>query len=162
MQDSTLPAALLAEVAPILDLDALVQHEADDGASWDLVFDDSLLVEAFHDQLGNKLVLTTNVGIPDDDRAGQLHKLLLQYNYLWRDTSGTRMSLEPPDGNVVMIYDLSLAGLDGVMLRNVLQNFTAAARAWKIMIEDAPSAEGEASEGDKDDAALDSALFIRV
>lgn len=162
MHDSTQPAALLAELAPILDLEALVQHDADEGASWDLIFDEGLLVEAFHDPLSDKLVLTTHLGIPSEDRAPNLHKLLLQYNYLWRDTSGTRMSLEPPDGNVVMIYDLSLAGLDGVMLRNVLQNFTAAARAWKIMIEDAPSAEGEGSEGDKDDAALDSALFIRV
>lgn len=162
MQDSTLPAALLAEVAPILDLEALVQHEADDGASWDLVFDDSLLVEAFHDGPGNKLVLTANVGTQDDDRAGQLHKLLLQYNYLWRDTSGTRMALEPPDGSIIMIYDLHLSGLDGVALRNVLQNFAAAARAWTIMIARSGTSDESAPTDGEEDSALDPALFIRV
>ena len=162
MNSHTLPAALLAEVAPILGLDALVQHDGDDGVSWDLMFDDSLLVEAFHEEATNKLVLTTHVGTPDEDRAAQLHRLLLQYNYLWRDTSGTRMALEPPDGNIVMIYDLPLAGLDGVTLRNVLQNFSAAARAWTVTINGPVVSDATASKDATDDSGFDPALFIRV
>ncbi|WP_038168283.1 type III secretion system chaperone [Verrucomicrobium sp. BvORR106] len=162
MQDSTLPASLLAEVAPILDLEALVQHEDDNGVSWDLMFNEELLVEAFLDKSGDKLVLTTHVGTPTDERASQLHKLLLQYNYLWRDTSGTRMALEPPEGNVIMMYDLALAGLDGVELRNVLQNFAAAAKAWALLIAGSQTSDDAAPLEGSDDTPFDPALFIRV
>lgn len=126
------------------------------------MFDDSLLVEAFHEEVTNKLVLTTHVGTPNDDRVAQLYRLLLQYNYLWRDTSGTRMALEPPDGNIIMIYDLPLAGLDGVTLRNVLQNFAAAARAWTVTINGPVASDASASEDATDDPAFGPALLIRV
>lgn len=162
MHDSSMAGALLAEVAPVLDLDAVVQHADDHGTSWDIVFDSTLLVEAFFDEPGEKLVLTTDIGVPLEENAARMHRLLLQYNYLWRDTSGTRMALEEPGGNAVMIYDVPLAGLDAVLLRNILQNYAAAARAWITLIKTPDQANGVTLDDSEGENTMDPGLFIRV
>jgi hypothetical protein len=143
MFEANHPSHLLTEVAPLLDLDTLAEHEGEESTSWDLLLPDGLLIEAFHDSGAEKLVFTSDLGAPPASHAGALCRLFLQYNYLWRETSGVRMAMEPPSGSIVMIYDLPLAGLDTVLLRNVLQNFAATARTWALYLAD-PGPETEA------------------
>ncbi|HSJ04117.1 MAG: type III secretion system chaperone [Verrucomicrobium sp.] len=165
MSDIQATSSLLTEVAPILNLEALVQHETEeDGSSWDLVFDDDLMVQAFHQEDVGRLVFTADVGTPPPLETSRVHKLLLEYNYLWRETSGVRMALEPPEGTVVMIYDVTVDSLDGVTLRNILENFANAARAWKAMVTTAADSKGEGHVTD-DDYRADSPVgspMIRV
>jgi hypothetical protein len=108
-----------------------------------MAFPGGRLVEIFLDDEAGRAVLSTAVGTPHTARVSHLHKLLLQYNLLWRETSGVRMAIDEPEGEVVMLYDLILAGLDSLLLQNILGNFAAAAGAWQTMVEAPPTEESD-------------------
>lgn len=153
--------ASLAEVVALLDVSALVAHR--DDLSWDIFFDEDRLVEAYLDEEAEKLVLTTELGTPAEADAARLYPLLLQYNDLWRETSGLRMALDGPGGAVIMIYDVSLAKLDVILLRNILENYDATAKAWKALIASSENAAPKESSGiNPQDSFFDPAHFIRV
>ncbi|MBF5006322.1 type III secretion system chaperone [Diaphorobacter caeni] len=134
--------ALLCDVAPALDLEAVVHHGP--AAEWDLVFPDERLVEVVWQADTGLLVLETALGIPQDSDAAALHTLLLQYNQLWRDTGGLRMALNGVDGGVQLGFCLSAAAADVNLLVNVVGNFHAAANAWSERLRQAvvPAADG--------------------
>lgn len=163
MSDTQTARLLLTEIATELEVEALVEHQEEDGMTWDLFVNDTRLVQFFLEEESGKITLSTDLGTPVEDGAASLHRLLLQYNYLWRETSGTRMALEEPAGNVVMLYDAYIPLLDRQLLRNIIQNFSAAAEAWSALLSrPASESSDEASEELEAAALADPGLFIRV
>lgn len=163
MSDTQNARLLLTEIATELEVEALVEHQEDGGTTWDLFVDDTRLVQIFLDEESGKVTLSTDLGTPAEEDAPSLHRLLLQYNYLWRETSGTRMALEEPAGNVVMLYDAYISVLDRQLLRNIIQNFSAAAGAWSALLS-RPASKSSGDDADELEAAAlaDPGLFIRV
>jgi hypothetical protein len=154
---------LLTEVAAELELAALMEHEGEEGLYWDICVSEQRLIEAFLDEESGKLTLSTDLGIPGEEDAARVHRILLQYNYLWRETSGVRMALEEPSGMVVMLYDFNASAINRELLGNIIQNFSAAAEAWTALLSQ-PRAASSAKEKE-DLSALElanSALFVRV
>lgn len=163
MSDTQTARLLLTEIATELEVEALVEHQEEDGLTWDLFVDDTRLIQIFLEEESGKVTLSTDLGTPAEESAARLHRLLLQYNYLWRETSGTRMALEEPAGNVVMLYDAMISGLDRQLLRNIIQNFSAAAEAWSALLGRQASESSVEDTDDLDAAVLaDPGLFIRV
>lgn len=123
---------LLAEAAIAADLEAVVQH--DEAGEWELVFGDHRVVEAKLLCDCSMVVLETELGTPESRDVAALHKLLLEYNYLWRETGGLRVSLDAPRSSAFLTYTLAARGPDASLLANVLGNFHAAATAWAELL----------------------------
>jgi hypothetical protein len=119
-------------------------------SSWRKYF----VIEAEQDGDRAMLVLTVSLGSPPPEEEAATHSLLLQTNALWRDTGAIRMGLDGPDGEVVLMSDVPLKGLDvdGLGLR--LHRFTDAALGWREVI--AQTADGS----EADPKALEGMLKI--
>ena len=119
--------ALLCEAAQALDLTAVVQH---DGGEWDVVFADERIVDVTWLADTGVLGFETALGVPETSDLLALRTMLLEYNYLWRETGGLRMALDRPDGCVHLGFSLGASVADVALMINVLGNFHAAANAW--------------------------------
>jgi hypothetical protein len=136
---------LMSGIGPLLEL--LEVTEFDEENVWTLVVDEETVVFADYQDEGERLVLSTEVGAPPPgDRKG-LYELLLTYNNQWGETGGVRLALDAPDGSVVQIYDLALAGLDLPKLQAVIGNFVDVARAWREIVARGGEGGGEPAAG---------------
>jgi hypothetical protein len=147
--DPTAVRALLAESGPLGDFDLVTEF---DDQTWGIVVGE-VEVTAELDGTRSLLVLSGDAGRPAADRRAQICDALLQYNYAWRETGGTRMALDGPDGLIVQMLELPLAGLDARGLADAVATFAARLHTWREVIAAAP-AEGGAFPGDQFDPTM--------
>lgn len=122
---------LMCEIGPLLDLDEVIEQPAD--AVWVLVFADGTVIEAEYDEAaGGRLMLSMELGTPAEAAATDLHRLLLQYNYLWRQTGGVRMALA--GSAVVQALELAVPGLALPTLADALTGLHDNAAPWRAML----------------------------
>ena len=93
---------LLVEAARPVELDAVVQHG--EAGAWGLAFGDGRIVEATFLADSGMLVFETDLGIPATRDTAALHRLLLGYSYLWRETGGLHISLAAPESRAFLTY----------------------------------------------------------
>jgi hypothetical protein len=131
---------LMTEIGPYMPLREVVEYA--DAAQWVLVADDGTAIEAEHDAGRGRLLLSIAIGEPAPEDAASLYRTLLQYNYLWRSTGGTRMALV---GQTVVqsIELLADAGLDLDTLSRGISGLRASTAVWRVMLASPP--EGDAS-----------------
>ena len=61
----------------------------------------------------------------------RLYEQLLVHNHRWEQQGGLRMALDQPGGNVVLMQDLAIEGLDVTRLCSALTAFAASAKALR-------------------------------
>lgn len=83
------------------------------------------------------LMLFSDLGTPDPERAFDLYEAVLMAGLLWRETGGMRVALDGPGGRFLLLYGFSAERLDASNLVAALSNFSAKARALRIVIRQA-------------------------
>jgi len=131
------PAALqdlMAQAGPVLDLARVTAYEGEH--AWSLVFDDEYgsSIDAEWDSAAERLVLTASVATVPESARLRAYELLLQYNYLWNEHGGVRAALADPAGDVALLFDLPLTGLDLPRLCEVLTNLHAVAGGCRSVL----------------------------
>src|SRR5262245_10352205 len=122
---------LMAAIGPMIDPLAVSEFEAEN--TWTLQIDEDTLLIIDLDEKQDKLVFTTEIGVPTGDRVA-LNERLLCLNYHWDTTGGVRMALDGPQGAVVQLFDLPCAELEPSRLARVIANFLDTARAWRAIV----------------------------
>lgn len=120
---------LMKEIGPWLD--AAQIDQLSDGL-WNILLDDDHIIEVELDDSRNVFVLSMDIGQPARGNETEIYKTLLQINALWRDTGGIRMAMEGGDeGQLVLMFDVPLQGLDVDSWGLRLHNFVDAALGWR-------------------------------
>lgn len=140
-------SAMLQEIAPADETIVAVLQIADDG--WVVTYNDDLDVELEFDTGSNRIVLSSYLGEPSDERRLSVCETLMMYSTMWRDTGGVCMGLTGPGGGVVMMADLAASETTGELLLSVLSNFAQKARLWREFVE-----KGGSGQSASDDSLL--------
>jgi hypothetical protein len=118
---------------------AAITQNGDD--QWAVAFDEDtiVLLDFVEDQA--KLVLSIDLGRPAPASRAAVYETMLNYNTLWPETGGVKMGLGGSDGELVQMFELNAADLDGERLRTVLEGFILKARMWRGFVAEGPAAE---------------------
>ena len=95
---------LMSDVGPVLDplaIDAMPEAKC-----WGIAMEEDLSVLVEFDEQKNCLVLACELGAPPPGDRTALYELLLQMNYHWGATGGTRMAI----GHALFPGEILLAG----------------------------------------------------
>lgn len=90
----------------------------------------ALLIE--EDEARSRYLFTVGVGTPGARRAGDVHRTILKYNLLRRET-GTWMALDEAD-QVTMLAEASSEAIRSSEMRTLLANVVAKARSWRVFV----------------------------
>lgn len=135
---------LIADLGPVLE--PLAIQASDEDASWVVLMDDHLIVAVDYDERKRSLVLSSELGEPPAGDRTALYETLLQSNYHWDVTGGTRMALDGPAGQVVQVLEIPADALDATGLSGMVSAFADTARAWRQIVKGPASAAGAAPE----------------
>src|SRR5215203_3571065 len=72
--------------------------------------DGDVLVE--WDERSGRLIMSMEIGTPPAARAARIHEIMLNYNFLSRETGGLRMALTGREGTVVQIVDFPTSEIE--------------------------------------------------
>ncbi|MCG8650748.1 MAG: type III secretion system chaperone [Pirellulales bacterium] len=128
---------LVGETAQLLDLKDFV--ESDDDSTWLLVVDDDTAVAVELDDSQTRLLLVSDIGLPDEEARTRLLELILAYNSQWGQTGGVWLATDEPGGRVQQMMALSHGELDPPALAGIVVNFLTIQLGWREIIAAAPS-----------------------
>lgn len=121
--------SLMAEMGPVLD--PLLIESFSDPACWGVLLDEETPVLVDLDEQAGMLMLSIEVVVPTEMGRPRLYEQLLLHNHRWEQQGGLRMALDQPGGNVVLMQDLAIEGLDVTRLCSALTAFAASAKALR-------------------------------
>lgn len=123
---------LMEELGPATDEVTDVIREAD--ASWTIALVDETVIgfDLVEDQ--EKLMLSTELGEPPEERRAFFNELFMVYNFNWVQSGGVKIGLESPNGEYVMMFELNAAGLSLQKLQMVIANMARQSLAWRELI----------------------------
>lgn len=101
---------------------------------WVFAMDDDTLVGVTFSADTGHLTFTVSLGPVPQEKTAEIHKYLLQLNFIWSDESGLFASLDADDDPALM-FRCSLLGLHANPLLGLLTSLTDQRRAWAQMIE---------------------------
>ena len=122
---------LFAEIGPLIDGLHLIEHDKE--GQWSLAFDEDTILLADYEPDFDRLTMRMEVAAIDDESEesqAEIHKMLLSFNYFWRNTDGLCMSIDP-EGVVVQSINLSLACMNAQSLANVVCNLAERVYWWR-------------------------------
>jgi Tir chaperone protein (CesT) family len=122
---------LLAELGRTYALEDVLFHEGE--ASWTIGFDAETRIGVAMDEAPEVLSFAVPLVPPPAARAAAVHRLLLRFSYLWRETGGLVAALDAR-GGPVMMFRCALAQLDPTALYGLLQGLAAQRRAWAVLV----------------------------
>lgn len=93
----------------------------------------SLLTLEWADQ-PPRLISTVHLGKVDEHRRTAVYEVLLTYNRLWQETAGIRMALDGPEGEVVLLHELSADALTVVDLSAALARVCHVSSGWRRFV----------------------------
>jgi len=125
--------SLLAQVGPILN--PLEIEASEPLRTWAISMPEDLAVLVQFDEAKNCLVLASELGAPPPGDRTALYEILLQINFHWDTTGGTRMAINGPGGEIVQVYEIGTDGLEATRLSAILSSFAAGAKAWRELIQ---------------------------
>jgi len=125
-------SSLMTQLGPILDPPAI--YASDEEKCWGVALDKDLTVLIQFDEQKASIVLTCELGAPPDDNRSALYEMLLQMNYYWDSTGGSRMALNRPGGEVVQIFEIPAEGLDAIRLSEIVTSFAETSRSWRLLV----------------------------
>lgn len=109
------------------DIDAIVQTEE---PSWAIQYSDETVVIIEASEEPARMVLSSELGSPNDSLQLPIYETLLCYNLLWRETGGVKIGLAGPKGALILSCELCLENLNLMDLQEGLSNFTSIVRTW--------------------------------
>jgi len=112
-------------------IDAVVQHEE---GSWAMQFDDASIVLAECGEEPERLVLSTELGMPAPGRRLEACQLMLSYNLLWQENGGLTTALGGPRGGALLLGEWHSAEPGLAALQQRLEHFCRVAAAWRAYI----------------------------
>lgn len=119
---------LIQELGPITpDIDAVVQTEE---PSWAIQYSDETIVIIEAAEEPARIVLSSELGSPNDSIQLPVYETLLCYNLLWRETGGVKIGLAGPKGALILSCELCLEGLSLMDLQEGMTNFIMIVRTW--------------------------------
>lgn len=147
----------MEELGPATDEVTDVLREAD--ASWTIALEDETVIGIDFVEEQEKLLLSTELGEPPQERRSFCNELFMVYNFNWVQSGGVKIGLESPNGEYVMMFELNAAGLSLQKLQMVIANMARQTLAWRELI--ATGMEGATSPESSIDSDLTNAA-IRV
>lgn len=117
----------LCETVGIDEVEAVV-------ASSEIVIDGLTLQFIAPQEDGEVMVIFADLGIPEEGRRGDVHRLLLEGNHLWQGTGGGVLGVYPATGAVGLSAGVGLAGLDGSDLAELVARFVTVAEYWQGIV----------------------------
>lgn len=121
---------LLSELGPSLELNRIINHEDE---FWTLVFDDEQEMDIQYLDGQEELLISSAMVIEEYDNEQKLFKLLLEYNFLYKDTGGVQFALNPDNSDVVLQVSTHL-NVDISHLANLVQQLKELAISWSHFI----------------------------
>jgi hypothetical protein len=91
-------------------------------------------VEIQLDPERRRLVLLTNLGVPNTERRLAVLEAVLVYTLLVLETGGVRIAMTATDGDMVQLVDLGIDDLTSRDLSNVITNLAGRALVWRAFI----------------------------
>lgn len=134
---------LMGEIGPLLDAERVTEFAEE--SAWSVGFSEGTAVHVELDDSAGRLVLTSDVAA--GGRPAGVYELLLRYNYLWTGHGGLRTALAGPDGPVVLMFELPVAGLEASRLCDVLANFRRAVEGWREILDGRARGDGASEPG---------------
>jgi len=118
---------MLDRVGP--DMPQITEIEQSGESEWVVVFDDGtgVIVEAMQ----SRLALSAAIGRPPIDRRFVVYESLLSFNALWRETDGARLALNGPNGDVMLVHEISAVELTSSGLQDALARFAELVALWR-------------------------------
>lgn len=123
-----------------------VKTTCEERDAWLLAADEQTLIDVELWAPRSRVVLTTRVGEVLEALGGDVYPLLLQYNYLWPETGGTRMALDGSPGNIVAVLDLGPDDLEPTALAALLTHLSVIRQVWAEMLEKLTLKDGEVAQ----------------
>lgn len=122
-------SALMSALGPVLQ--PLTVEGSEQDATWGVLIEEDLHVIVDFDQKRNLIILECEVCALPAGEPSSHYEMMLNYNYLWAATGGTRLSISGPGGNVVQLRDIAADGLGPSDLADMIAGFGEEARAWR-------------------------------
>lgn len=123
---------IMQEIGPQTpDIDAVVQHGED---SWALQLDDTSIIFIEYATAPDRLVLSTELGMPIPERRLEVCQLMLSYNLLWEENAGLTMALGGPEGGATLLYEWRSTEPELPNFQEQLRKVSQVARAWRSYI----------------------------
>jgi hypothetical protein len=107
---------------------------AEKDGSWTVWWDDVDILNAEWADDPPRLVSTIPLGKVAPSRRLVVYEAVLTYNLLWRQTSGARMGLGGPDGDVTLIHEIQAEQLTVPSLGAALAKACRIAGAWRRFV----------------------------
>ena len=135
---------IMSEVGPLLEIDEI--QEAEDGLAWLLAIEEGFAVLAELDEENERLILSAEIGAPQEAKRTRLYEMLLVYNAQWTQTGGIRMVLDEPGGQVVQMFDLAASNLEVSRLARILVNFVEIGLGWRQIVTESSGQPSESAD----------------
>lgn len=123
---------LLSELGPSLDLNRITNH---DDQIWTLIFDDEQEIDIQYLESQETLLISSAMTVDERDNEQQLFKLLLEYNFLYKDTGGVQFALNPGNSDVILQVSTQL-NVDISQLANLILQLKELTISWSEFIRD--------------------------
>ncbi len=150
---------LILEAADELGRPARSVRACETREAWEFTIAPGIILDIEIDRTEDRLIFTGDVcEVPEASRS-IMYEVLLQYNYLWTETGGVRMALGDTAGQVVMMFELPLAGLQTPRLMHALANMGHSQRAWRQILTLITLGDEEPNDDDDDETAANELLF---
>ena len=119
---------LIQELGPATaDIDAVIQTEE---PSWAIQYSDETIVIIEPADEPGRMILSSELGSPNETLQLPIYETLLCYNLLWRESGGVKIGLAGPKGALILSCELCLEGLTLMDLQEGMNNFTTIVRTW--------------------------------
>lgn len=96
------------------------------------------------------IVISGDLGEPPPERLENLYKTLLEANYLFRETSGATISLDPDTGRFSLCRIFICSATDEVSFFDAIEKFVNGVELWSRLIRDFRAAAVEATDNEKE------------
>ena len=123
---------ILVELAEPFDLEHLDRTEH---GTWMLIFDhQDDVIEISYEEVRQILTLSKELNAPSEANRASLHTLALQYNFIWEETGGGRLSIESPESPLTYSVDINLALCTLSYLKEIISNVQMVSKSWSVII----------------------------
>lgn len=148
MQYLEIAQGLMAELGPLLDGIDIVQIGED---SWllgrvETEDDRQVLAIDYHDN-EERLVLSCGAGRIAGAGSAEAMRTLLTFNGQWRATGGARMALDDGEGDVILLLDVNVEGLDAARLASIVTRFLEVQTGWQAYLAGLATQSGDDDRG---------------
>ena len=126
---------MLTKLGPELEVDEIAAYE--ESKTWAIASSDSgweAVVLLHYDEASKKLFISGDCGPAPEDKLLSTYEFLLKYNLACIDTGGARFALDGPGGDVSLIFDVPLCGLEAELLGVAIGNFINLLRTMQAMV----------------------------